>query len=47
MKKPVLIEKTVEHASINLLLLLNLRLFEPLHCFNELHDFLVNLMRLS
>jgi hypothetical protein len=45
MEESVFIEQAVEHASVDLLLLLDFRLFESLHDLNQLCYFGVHLVR--
>lgn len=47
MEEPVLIEETVQHTRINLLLFDNIRLLEGFHRFYQLRDPLVHFRRLS
>lgn len=47
MQEPIFVEKPVEHASVNLLLLDIWRLFELLHGPDQLFDSLIHLIIVS
>lgn len=47
MQETVLIEETMQHASIDFLFLSLLRIFKALHCFDKFFNFLVDLMSVS